>query len=159
MTRVFSSRKDISFIMSWLLRYIYLLCKCDWRHVIGTVASSLLALHWMCDSPWTGCVQRTTPIYKWREQAIIEWSRWSDLGEWPITLLVNVVNSWLYVLMVLMRVISLGELYCCLLPQCAALRTMWLGLSNRNKMVLWPGCEGCARCRLHKKKCDRWGSL
>ena len=22
-------------------------------------------------------------IDTWREQAIIEWSRWSDLGEWP----------------------------------------------------------------------------
>ena len=28
---------------------------------------------------------------------------------------------------------------------------MLLGLSDHNKMVLWPGCEGCARCRLHKK--------
>jgi len=26
-----------------------------------------------------------------------------------------------------------------------------LGLSNRNKMVLWPGCEGYARRNLHKK--------
>jgi len=28
---------------------------------------------------------------------------------------------------------------------------MPLGLSNLNKVVLWPGCEGRARCRLHKK--------
>ena len=27
----------------------------------------------MCDSPWTGCAWRTTPIYMWCEQAIIEW--------------------------------------------------------------------------------------
>ena len=26
-----------------------------------------------------------------------------------------------------------------------------LRLSDRNKMVLWPGCEGRANCRLHKK--------
>ena len=59
----------------------------------------------------------------WREQAIIECSRWSDLGEWPVTMLVNLVNSWLYFLMVTTRVISSGDLYCCLLPQCEALRT------------------------------------
>jgi len=39
-----------------------------------------------------------------------------------------------------------------------------LGLSDCNKMVLWPGCEGCARCNLHKKNVwsvrfvvKRWG--
>jgi len=40
------------------------------------VATSPLALRWMCDSPWTGCARRTTPIYMWREQALIQWSRW-----------------------------------------------------------------------------------
>ena len=59
----------------------------------------------------------------WREQAIIEWSRWSDLGEWPLIMLVNLVNSWLCLLTVTTRVISLGDLYCCLLPLCKALRT------------------------------------
>jgi len=36
-----------------------------------------LALRWMCDPPrtGTGCARRTTPIYMWREQAIIELSR------------------------------------------------------------------------------------
>jgi len=35
--------------------------------------------------------------------------------------------------------------------------TMWSfahlppGRTDRNKMVLWPGCEGRARCNLHKK--------
>jgi len=43
---------------------------------IGFVATSQLALRWMCNSPRTGCARRTTPIYMWREQAIIEWSRW-----------------------------------------------------------------------------------
>jgi len=41
---------------------------------IRTVATSPLALRWMCDSPRTGCAWRTTPIYMWREQATIEWS-------------------------------------------------------------------------------------
>jgi len=58
-----------------------------------------------------------------RERAIIEWSQWSDLGEWPLMMLVNLVNSWLCLLTVTTRVISSGELYCFLLPQCKALRT------------------------------------
>ena len=59
----------------------------------------------------------------WREQAITEWSRWSDLGEWPLIMLVNLVNSWLCLLTVTTRVISSGDLYCCLLSRCEALRT------------------------------------
>ena len=59
-------------------------------------------------------------ICMWREQAIIEWSRWSDLGEWPLIML---VNSWLCLVTVTTRVISSGDLYCCLLPRCEALRT------------------------------------
>jgi len=39
-----------------------------------TVATSLLALRWMCDSPRTGCARNITPIYMWREQAITAWS-------------------------------------------------------------------------------------
>jgi len=39
------------------------------------IAISALALRWMRDSPRTRCARRTTPIYTWREQAIIEWSR------------------------------------------------------------------------------------
>jgi len=39
-----------------------------------SVANSPLTFRWMCDSPRTGCVRRTTPIYMWHEQAIIEWS-------------------------------------------------------------------------------------
>ena len=38
-------------------------------------------------------------------------------------MLVNLVNSWLYFLMLTARVISSGDLYCCFLPQCEALRT------------------------------------
>jgi len=49
------------------------------------------------------------------------------------------------------RVISSGELYCCLLPQCEALRTCRSRFPDCNKMVLWPGCGGCARFSLHTK--------
>jgi len=38
-------------------------------------------------------------------------------------MLVNLVNSWLCLLTVTTRVISSGDLYCCLLPRCEALRT------------------------------------
>jgi len=34
-----------------------------------------------------------------------------------------------------------------------------LGLSDRNKVMLGPGCEGCARCNLYKKTRDRSCSL
>ena len=40
----------------------------------GVVATSPLALRWMCDSPRTGCAWRITPIYMRDKQAIIEWS-------------------------------------------------------------------------------------
>ena len=39
-----------------------------------TVATSRLALCWVCYSPRTGCARRTTPIYMWCEQAMTEWS-------------------------------------------------------------------------------------
>jgi len=29
----------------------------------------------LCDSPWTRCAWRTTPIHKWREQAETEWAQ------------------------------------------------------------------------------------
>ena len=38
------------------------------------VATSPLALRWLCDSPRMGCAQRITPIHMWREQTIIQWS-------------------------------------------------------------------------------------
>jgi len=63
------------------------------------------------------CAKNNT-ICMWREQATTEWSWWSDLGEWPLIMLVNLVNSWLYMLTVKTTVISSGELCCCLLPQC-----------------------------------------
>jgi len=74
-----------------------------------------------------GIFAKNSTIYMWREQAIIEWCRRSDLGERPLIMLVNLVNSWLYVLTVTTRVISSGELCCCLLPQCVALRSCGSG--------------------------------
>ena len=44
------------------------------RNTITDVATPRVALRWICDSPRTGC-ERTIPIYKWRKQAIIKWSR------------------------------------------------------------------------------------
>jgi len=100
----------------------------------------------MCSSPRTEYAQRTTPIYMWHEQAIVEWS-WrgssaninvwtiehddslayaeSDHGVWTLLLLAATGRSFTH---------------------------MSLKLSDRNKMVLWPGCEGCTRYRLHIKK-------
>jgi len=50
------------------------------------------------------------------------------------------------------RLIMVHDLCCCLLSQCEALYTCTpLGLSDLNKMVLWPGCEGYSRCKLHKR--------
>jgi len=43
------------------------------------------------------------------------------------------------------------DLYCWLLPQWWSSAHLSLGLSIGNKVVLWPGCVGRARCRLHKK--------
>jgi len=56
---------------------------------VSIVATSPLALCGMCDSPQTGCVQRTTPIYTWREQAIIEWLWRVISGD------TNGVNDWM----------------------------------------------------------------
>jgi len=48
---------------------------------VRTVASSPVALRWMCDSPRTGCARRITPIHTlWHEQAIIEWSWWTTFN-------------------------------------------------------------------------------
>jgi len=74
-----------------------------------------------------GMYAKNKNICMWREQAIIEWSRWSDLGQWPLTMHVNLVNNWLCLRTVTTRVISSGDLYCCLLPRCEALRTCCSG--------------------------------
>ena len=58
-----------------------------------------------------GMCAKNINICMWREQAIIEWSQWSDLGEWPLIMLVNLVNSWLCLLTVTTRVISIVA--CC----------------------------------------------
>ena len=89
-----------------------------------------------------GMCAKNKNVCMWSEQAIIEWSRWSDLGEWPLMMLVHLVNSWLCLLTVTTRVISSGDIYCCLLPRCEALRTCHLGfpiatpLNERNHLAL-----------------------
>jgi len=55
------------------------------------LATSPVVLHWLCDSPWTGCTWRTT------SNMYVAWTS----------------NN---------RMIMACELYCCLLPQCEALR-------------------------------------
>jgi len=58
-------------------------------------------------------------------------------------MLVNLVNSWLYFLIVTTRVILLGDLYCCLLPQCEALRTCRSGfpIATTVTLNLNPKCK------------------
>jgi len=70
----------------------------------------------MCDSPRTGCAPRITAIYTWWEQAITEWLRRgisADTNLWTIEQNDQRTH----------RVIAAHDLYCCLLPQCEALRT------------------------------------
>ena len=78
------------------------------------LSSGLALIVWFTTN---GMCAKNKNICMWREQAI-EWSRWSDFAEWPLIMLVNVVNSWLCLLTVTTRVISSGDLYCCLLPRC-----------------------------------------
>ena len=50
------------------------------------------------------------------------------------------------------RVILSGDLYCCLLPRSVrSFVYMPLGISDRNKMVLWQGCGGRTKFSLHRK--------
>jgi len=58
-----------------LLTYaIYLTSSCM---SVASVATSPLALRWICGSPQKKCAHGTTPIYMWREQAtLIEWARY-----------------------------------------------------------------------------------
>jgi len=87
-----------------------------------------------------GMCAKNKNICIWRQQAIIEWSRWSDLGEWPVIMLVNLVNSWLCLLTVTTRVISSGDLYCCFLPRCEVAH-MPLGISDRNTTTFCTTCS------------------
>ena len=92
-----------------------------WRRKTKTasVATSPVVLRWLCDSPRTGCAWRITPLYMWREQAIIEWS-WlessADINLWTIE-----HDDWRT------RRVIMACLYCCLLPRCEALRTCCSG--------------------------------
>jgi len=87
------------------------------------VATSRLALPWMCDSPQTGRARRKHPYIRGANKKNQSDPRWSDLGELSLTMLVNLVSSWLYLQMVVTEVISSDNLYCCLLSECEALRT------------------------------------
>jgi len=63
---------------------------------LSTIATSPLALRWMRGSPRTECARRTTPIYMWREQAIIErywWMTSNDAYE-PGGHLVDCTSWW-----------------------------------------------------------------
>jgi len=66
-------------------------------------------------------------IPMWHEQAIIEWSRWNDLDEWPLTMLMNLVNRWLYFLMVLIRALAWRCCRCIILEKIAD-KTCYLAL-------------------------------
>ena len=50
------------------------------RTFLWTVATSLVALRWLCDSPWTGCARRTKNMYVARTSnnrvIPMEWSWW-----------------------------------------------------------------------------------
>ena len=85
------------------------------------VAKSPVALHGMCDSPRTGCGRRTTILH------IQTWGEQATI-EWS-RLVISIVA-------------------CC---HSAKLRAHAAWLSDRNKMVLWPGCEGRAVWNLHTK--------
>jgi len=67
------------FFVLYLLVFIQNLANYDhWRTLqetkYNTVATSLSALRWMCESPRMGCARRIAPIYMWREQAIMLWA-------------------------------------------------------------------------------------
>ena len=49
-------------------------CHHAWAPGPHHLNTALGVVFWLCDSPWTECAWRTTLIYMWREQAIIEWS-------------------------------------------------------------------------------------
>jgi len=108
------------------------------------VATSPVVLRWLCDSPRMGCAWRIKPyIYVVRtsnNRVIVACNLWwyqrcqrlnvtiayakSDHGMWTLLLLVATVRSFAHML---------------------------LGISDHNKMVLWPGCEGRAEFSLHTK--------
>jgi len=114
-----------------------------------TVATSPLALRWMCDSPRTGCARRTTHIYKCRKQAITEWS-------WHVTSTVACCHS-----------VKLCELAARTFrsQQNGAVTRMWRSCSvkpsqneraigavrcKREGMLLQPLCWCCVECAIHR---------
>jgi len=71
--------RDLSAVASnrttWLCIPAKTVIKPAGHSATAVLATSPLALRSTCDSPQTGSAWRTTPIYMWREQAKIEWSR------------------------------------------------------------------------------------
>ena len=64
------------------------------KQVIASVATSLVVLRWMCDSPRMGCAWRTTPyIY------VARTSNNSDHGMWTLLLLAATVRSFAHMLL------------------------------------------------------------
>jgi len=103
-----------------------------------------------------GMCAKNKNICVWREQAIIEWSRWCDLCEWPLTMF---VNCWLCLLTVTTRVISSGDLYCCLLPRCEGLRTCRSGFPIATKWCCDQDVEVVRSSAFTQRTWDRCGSL
>ena len=98
----------LSLIPSFFLSYscstvFYFICRLCCNLSGGVALIVWFTMNGMC--------AKNINICMWREQAIIEWSQWSDLGEWPLIMLVNLVNSWLCLLTVTTRVISIVA--CC----------------------------------------------
>jgi len=95
---------------------------------IAIVATFTVVLHWLCDSPRTGCAWRTTPyIYVARTS-----------------------NN---------RVIMACELYCCLLPQCKALRICRSGFPIATKWCCDRDVKVVRSLAFTKRTCDQCGSL
>jgi len=100
-------------MVGWLFYFFWFI----WRRI------TRLALRWMWDSPWTGCVQRIIPIYIYM---YVVWTRHNIM-------------------------ILSGDLYCRLLLQCEALRTSHSGFPIATNWCCDQDVKGYARCSLHKK--------
>jgi len=106
-----------------------ILLSSDWaccNLLVGVVLNVWFTMNKMCMKNHT---------LMWRKQAMIEWSWWSDLGEWPLTMLVDLVNSWLYFLMVTTTVIPIVP--CCHNVKLCALATRVFRSQQAQGQVTW----------------------
>jgi len=60
------------------------------RYYCCNLSGGVALIVWFTTS---GMCAKSKNICVWSEQTIIEWSGWSDLGKWPLIMLVNLVNS------------------------------------------------------------------